>query len=93
MFEGQKLKKMAENSKNGVPKDKNGNDIVMGGIAFADVSIEQREIKIKKKKFFIGPRTTRICGKIIIVGSKESFIQPRGEQERKVKNDDITVIA
>lgn len=92
-MEAKKLKKMMEESRNGVPRDKNGGVLKIGQVVKAEVIIVPPRVELNGKKFFLGPAVNRICGKLIMVGLRDSTIQPMGERERRVPNDKITIIA
>lgn len=89
----EKLKKMVEDNRNGIPCDKNGIPLETGKWAVGEIIKDQPEVLVGGKPTFLGPRVRRICGKLITVGSKKSWIQPENGLSEGADNDKITIIA
>lgn len=84
-------KKMVKESRNGIPVDSRGRPIKIGTLAEGEVLIEPKQIELDGKKWFLGPKVTRICGKVICVGPKKSLIESK-EGVKEVDNEKITII-
>ena len=80
-------------NRNGIPTDRRGVKLKIGQIASAEIVIEPKEVKLDGKIWFLGPKVSKICGKVIIVGHRKSIIQPKGEEAKEIENDKIAVIA
>lgn len=85
--------KVIEDNRNGIPRDKNGVLLKTEKWAVGEIIKDPTEVLVGGKPTFLGPRVRRICGKLIIVGLKKSWIQPENGLSEGVDNDKITIIA
>lgn len=83
---------MVKDSRNGIREDKYGVPLESTQLVVAEIIKKPVKAEVGGKKVFLGPAIRRICGKLIVVGSKKSLIQPENGPSEEVDNAKIQVI-